>query len=227
MSKKVICLFDVDGTLTKPRNTITDHMLQFLIKLSSYVPLAVVSGSDFQKVSSQISPSAAEKFPFIFSENGLVVHSYGEKISSTNIVEHVGEDILQRLINFCLQYMSNLWLPRKRGNFIEFRDGLINICPVGRSCTQEERDEFADYDAKHKIRENFVAKMRSEFHSSPLQFAIELETNVYQPKLPYCTARIINTKTAIHTNHSLSKKFRYEVIKGYRLHKSFYVQGGE
>ncbi|KAH8873958.1 Phosphomannomutase 2 isoform 1 [Schistosoma japonicum] len=147
MSKKVICLFDVDGTLTKPRNTITDHMLQFLIKLSSYVPLAVVSGSDFQKVSSQISPSAAEKFPFIFSENGLVVHSYGEKISSTNIVEHVGEDILQRLINFCLQYMSNLWLPRKRGNFIEFRDGLINICPVGRSCTQEERDEFADYDA--------------------------------------------------------------------------------
>ncbi|KAH8873955.1 Phosphomannomutase 2 [Schistosoma japonicum] len=172
MSKKVICLFDVDGTLTKPRNTITDHMLQFLIKLSSYVPLAVVSGSDFQKVSSQISPSAAEKFPFIFSENGLVVHSYGEKISSTNIVEHVGEDILQRLINFCLQYMSNLWLPRKRGNFIEFRDGLINICPVGRSCTQEERDEFADYDAKHKIRENFVAKMRSEFHSSPLQFAI-------------------------------------------------------
>nr|AAW24996.1 unknown [Schistosoma japonicum] len=68
--------------------------------------------------------------------------------------------------------MSNLWLPRKRGNFIEFRDGLINICPVGRSCTQEERDEFADYDAKHKIRENFVAKMRSEFHSSPLQFAI-------------------------------------------------------
>ncbi|KAH8873954.1 putative phosphomannomutase [Schistosoma japonicum] len=25
---------------------------------------------------------------------------------------------------------------------------------------------------KHKIRENFVAKMRSEFHSSPLQFAI-------------------------------------------------------
>lgn len=94
----------------------------------------------------------------------MVVHSYGQKIKSTvcnqvffdvisfqNIVEHVGEDILQRFINFCLQYMSNLWLPRKRGNFIEFRNGLINVCPVGRSCSQEERDEFAEYDAVRMI----------------------------------------------------------------------------
>ncbi|VDP32745.1 unnamed protein product [Schistosoma curassoni] len=185
MNKKVICLFDVDGTLTKPRNIISDHMTECLLKLCSNIPLAVVSGSDFQKVSSQIGTLATEKFSYIFSENGLVVHSYGQKIKSTvcnqvffdvisfqNIVEHVGEDILQRFINFCLQYMSNLWLPRKRGNFIEFRNGLINVCPVGRSCSQEERDEFAEYDAKHKIRENFVMKMRSEFHSSPLEFAI-------------------------------------------------------
>ena len=33
-----------------------------------------------------------------------------------------------------------------RGTFVEFRKGLINICPVGRSCTQAERDQFAVYD---------------------------------------------------------------------------------
>ncbi|CAH8609063.1 unnamed protein product [Schistosoma margrebowiei] len=147
MNKKVICLFDVDGTLTKPRNIISDHMTECLLKLCANIPLAVVSGSDFQKVSSQIGTFVTEKFSYIFSENGLVVHSYGQKIKSTNIVEHVGEDILQRFINFCLQYMSNIWLPRKRGNFIEFRNGLINVCPVGRSCSQKERDEFAEYDA--------------------------------------------------------------------------------
>ncbi|VDO61750.1 unnamed protein product [Schistosoma margrebowiei] len=165
MSKpySVICLFDVDGTLTKPRNIISDHMTECLLKLCANIPLAVVSGSDFQKVSSQIGTFVTEKFSYIFSENGLVVHIF---------FDHVGEDILQRFINFCLQYMSNIWLPRKRGNFIEFRNGLINVCPVGRSCSQKERDEFAEYDAKHKIRENFVMKMRSEFHSSPLEFAI-------------------------------------------------------
>ena len=33
-----------------------------------------------------------------------------------------------------------------RGNFIEFRNGMINVCPVGRSCSQEERDAFGNYD---------------------------------------------------------------------------------
>jgi len=38
------------------------------------------------------------------------------------------------------------------GTFIEFRSGLINICPVGRSCSQEEREEFSRYD---EVRDYF------------------------------------------------------------------------
>ncbi len=34
-----------------------------------------------------------------------------------------------------------------RGTFIEFRNGLINVCPIGRNCTQEERVEFLEYDS--------------------------------------------------------------------------------
>lgn len=45
--------------------------------------------------------------------------------------------------------MSKLTLPKKRGTFVEFRKGLINICPVGRSCSQEEREEFVAYDEVH------------------------------------------------------------------------------
>jgi hypothetical protein len=33
-----------------------------------------------------------------------------------------------------------------RGTFIEFRSSMINICPVGRSCSQKEREEFSAYD---------------------------------------------------------------------------------
>lgn len=33
-----------------------------------------------------------------------------------------------------------------RGTFVEFRNGMLNICPVGRSCTQEERIEFYELD---------------------------------------------------------------------------------
>lgn len=33
-----------------------------------------------------------------------------------------------------------------RGTFIEFRSGMINVSPIGRSCSQAERDQFFEYD---------------------------------------------------------------------------------
>lgn len=33
-----------------------------------------------------------------------------------------------------------------RGTFIEFRNGMLNVSPIGRNCTQEERIAFFEYD---------------------------------------------------------------------------------
>lgn len=33
-----------------------------------------------------------------------------------------------------------------RGTFIEFRNGMLNISPIGRSCSQQERIEFLELD---------------------------------------------------------------------------------
>jgi phosphomannomutase len=59
-----------------------------------------------------------------------------------------------------------------RGTFIEFRNGLINICPIGRNCTQEERVEFIEYDKVHQIREKMVEDFRKEFADMGLQYSI-------------------------------------------------------
>lgn len=37
------------------------------------------------------------------------------------IQDQIGEERLQKLINFTLRYFSEITLPVKRGNFIEFR----------------------------------------------------------------------------------------------------------
>lgn len=60
----------------------------------------------------------------------------------------------------------------KRGTFVEFRMGMINVSPIGRNCSQEERDEFEKYDHIHKIRETFVRKLRAEFPDYNLTFSI-------------------------------------------------------
>ncbi|KAJ8318601.1 hypothetical protein KUTeg_003692 [Tegillarca granosa] len=87
--------------------------------------------------------------------------------NSYNLLHYMGEEILQKVINFSLKYMSDITLPAKRGTFVEFRSSMINICPVGRSCSQAERDQF-----EHHVRQKFVEALRKEFGTSGLKFAI-------------------------------------------------------
>lgn len=94
------------------------------------------------------------------------------KIFFQCIQNYIGEEKLQRFINYALRYMSELTLPVKRGTFIEFRTGLVNVCPVGRSCSQAERDAFGLYDEKHHIRRQFVEALRKEFPDLGLVYSI-------------------------------------------------------
>lgn len=50
--------------------------------------------------------------------------------------------------------------------------GMINVCPIGRNCSQAERDDFAKYDAEHKVRESFVAALQQRFPDFGLKFSI-------------------------------------------------------
>ena len=59
--------------------------------------------------------------------------------------------------------MSELELPAKRGTFVEFRTGLINVCPVGRSCSYDERLEFAKFDQENNVRLKFKEALEKEF----------------------------------------------------------------
>lgn len=79
----------------------------------------------------------------------------------------------QELVNFCLRYIADLDIPVKRGTFFEFRQGMINICPIGRNCCQEERDAFEQFDNKAQVRAKFVAELKKRFgERMGLQFSI-------------------------------------------------------
>lgn len=69
---------------------------------------------------------------------------------------------MKRLINKCLYYLSTIDIPVKRGNFIEFRTGMINVSPIGRSCSQEERMEFYSLDKEKGIRLEMVEYLSKE-----------------------------------------------------------------
>lgn len=103
-------------------------------------------------------------FDFCFSENGLTAFRLGQSLQSNSFIQWLGEDKYQKLAKFCLRYISNLeGLPAMRGTFIEFRNGMINVSPVGRNASNQERNEFEKWDRENKCRENMIAAIDKEF----------------------------------------------------------------
>lgn len=171
---KILLLFDVDGTLTPPRQPIRKDLEDYLQNVVKPIcTLGIVGGSDFVKISEQMNgDDVILKYDFVFPENGLVRYHNGELIGCQSIQEHMGEEKLQIFINYVLKYLSNVMLPCKRGTFIEFRNGMLNISPIGRSCSQAERNEFEKYDKINHVRSQLIETLRKQFPDIGLTYSI-------------------------------------------------------
>lgn len=168
----LIALFDVDGTLTAPRNVVTQKMLEFMKELRKVITVGVVGGSDLSKISEQLGRTVTTDYDYVFAENGLVAYKHGELIGTQSFKSFIGDEKLKEFINFTLHYIADLDIPIKRGTFIEFRSGMINVSPIGRNCSQEERDDFEKYDKVHNIRKKMVSVLREKFAHLNLTFSI-------------------------------------------------------
>ncbi|KAI9320956.1 eukaryotic phosphomannomutase [Dichotomocladium elegans] len=167
-----IVLFDVDGTLTAARLGVTQEVLDTLAELRKKVVIGFVGGSDLQKQVEQLGPNVLNNFDYCFAENGLTAYRLGEKLSSQSFIGWIGDEEYNKLVKFILHYIADLDIPKKRGTFIEFRNGMINVSPIGRNCSQEERIEFEKYDLQHGIRAKFVEDLKAAFPHLALTYSI-------------------------------------------------------
>ncbi|KAI9731055.1 MAG: Phosphomannomutase [Cirrosporium novae-zelandiae] len=173
--KNTICLFDVDGTLTPARRDVSPEMLQILSQLRHKCAIGFVGGSDLVKQQEQLGTSTinvTSLFDFCCPENGLTAFRLGEPLEGSSFIQWIGEDKYMKLVNFCLAYIANLDIPKKRGTFVEFRKGMINVSPIGRNATTEERNEYEKYDKEHGVRTKFVQALREKFGDFGLTFSI-------------------------------------------------------
>jgi phosphomannomutase len=139
---------------------------------SQKVTVGIVGGSDLVKIREQLGDEADKEYDYLFSENGLMAFKQGELLKATSFKDHLGEEKLKKLLNFILIYIANLDIPIKRGTFIEFRNGMLNVSPIGRNCSQEERDEFEKYDKQAGVREKFVKVLQTQFAEYDLTYSV-------------------------------------------------------
>lgn len=61
---RVLCLFDVDGTLTAARKQATPEVIAFLEQLRATVCIGMIGGSDLVKQKEQLAPDVVDMFDY-------------------------------------------------------------------------------------------------------------------------------------------------------------------
>ena len=163
-------------------------MLQLLSSLRHKVAIGFVGGSDLAKQQEQLGTSSipvTTLFDFCFAENGLTAYRMGQQLASQSFIGWLGEEKYKKLVNFLLRYIADLDIPIKRGTFVEFRNGMVNVSPIGRNATVDERNEYERYDKEHHIRERMVEVLKKEFPDlgltwvAPLFYTLALPAGIF------------------------------------------------
>lgn len=171
---EILLLFDVDNTLTLPRDVIDSEFEGFLYeRVKKSATIGIVSGANIEKLYEQLNGKQnLQQFDYVFPENGIVHMENGIEIQKSSFKEKLGENVLTEFINFVLRYIADLELPFKRGTFIEYRNGMMNISPAGRQCSKEERQIFNEFDKVHQVRVKMIENLKKEFNEVDLSYAI-------------------------------------------------------
>lgn len=79
---------------------------------------------------------------------------------------------------------------------------MLNVSPIGRSCSQAERDEFVEYEKKNPIRKQFVETLKNKFPNYNLTFSIggQISIDIFPNgwDKTYCLRYLIPKYSTIH-----------------------------
>lgn len=188
---KKIVLFDMDGTLTPPRQSLDHDLIDPLKILSHSSEIGVVTGSDIDYVKQQI------KFLLINSQIRYRLHllpcngtkyypppSYNHEQhtlkQSTDFKNKIGKNNFNRIMKILIDYQNHICshyhIPLT-GHFLSYRGSMINWCPIGRNATNEEREEFIGFDKTFShghFRKILLDQLRDEFQNINLDITIKL-----------------------------------------------------
>ncbi len=162
--QKICFVFDVDGTLTEPREEITNEMFDLFSSWSKDKQCFVSTGSDFEKTKEQIGQKTLNCFDLIFCCMGNETRN-----SSGEITRRVNFILEEELKSDLGKFLSESTFSYRTGNHIEPRTGMVNFSVVGRNASMEQRKDYSKWDntqGERKAIANFINNKYPEMEAS-------------------------------------------------------------
>ena len=168
-----IYLFDVDGTLTPPRQRITSEFSEFFYDWIKEKKVYLVSGSDYKKLQEQLCDGILKKVSGVFGCMGNTFHVYGQNISRKEYVPSPS------LLAFLEEKLECSRYVLRTGNHIEKRTGMVNFSIVGRNALPAERAAYHDYDREEREREAIANEINTSFDLLEAVVGGEISIDIY------------------------------------------------
>lgn len=151
--KKVIA-FDVDDTLVKSKNPLTDEMRDLLAKLLEKYEVAIISGSRYEifqtNIVEPLAPVAGDnlRHMHILPTCGTRYYTYSGDVSNWNLeyAEDFTDEEKQQIAEVCEKHAREfgLWPEDPYGEVIEDRLSQIAMSMLGQQAPAEEKYKWYD-----------------------------------------------------------------------------------
>lgn len=174
MINQNVYIFDIDGTLTPPRQKINKQFASFFASFCTQNAVFLATGSDYKKVKEQITKNIISKVDGIFTCMGNELWVNDEKVYFKEL--KIPAEVQLWLTG---QLYESKYPKEKCGNIhFEHRTGMLNFSVVGRDIGKDIRSEYSNWDKISKEREKIVKNFNKLFKHYNLEACIGGEISI-------------------------------------------------
>lgn len=176
-------IFDIDGTLTPHRKSITSEFRDWFMGWSRDVTLLsdghvyLVTGSDRLKTLEQLGTRMCLESTVYQCAGNELWHG-GRRLYRNPWPSAAVRDTL---IEFIYSWLEKRWFdyPRRYARRVEVRPGMLNVSLLGRDCPDDERGAYNAWDELAKERATFASCVRDEFPDLDATLGGMISVDVY------------------------------------------------
>lgn len=170
-----IYLFDIDGTLTKPRQKIKKKHREILLDFLEDNDVYFVTGSDYEKIKEQLGVDLLWKANGVFTCMGNEYWKGGMKqFSQSMYIDPELEKVLTK------EAAKSEYPYETFDNKIEKRTGMINFSYLGRDADFDARNKYHEWDKKTKQRQKLVAKLEKRFDLYDFAIGGQISIDIFE-----------------------------------------------